>query len=215
MIEGVFALSGIALAAWVNFGFYHVQTTSAVKWRFPIAFQLIFLLILLLLQPFLPESPRWLLKKDRREEGAATLARLMGYEADSPEVLREVSLIHASIVRDQGHRHEYSASAFSRNKNRHLHRTILAVCITMITQMTGINIIPFYSNTILQGTLGYSRDMSRILSACLQLTLVCGGITACFLVERVGRRRLMIMSTFSMGLCQAAYIYIYMNSRRN
>ncbi|KAH8897265.1 general substrate transporter [Thozetella sp. PMI_491] len=204
LIEGVFALSGITLAAWINFGFYHVPNSSEIKWRFPIAFQLVFLLILLGLQWFLPESPRWLMKKERREEGAAAVARLRCLPIDSPEVIREVSLIHMALMRDQGHRNEHSASPFSMNNNRHLHRTLLAVTITMITQMTGINIIPFYSNTILQGTLGYPGDISRILSACMQLTLVCGGITACFLVERIGRRRLMLMSTFSIGLCQAA-----------
>jgi hypothetical protein len=37
------------------------------------------------------------------------------------------------------------------NKNRHLHRLLLAMTITMITQMTGINVIAFYSVSIFEG----------------------------------------------------------------
>ncbi|EXJ86467.1 hypothetical protein A1O3_03418 [Capronia epimyces CBS 606.96] len=201
-VEGVFALSGLAIASWVNFGMYH--TTGPVTWRFPIALQLVFIAILLGLTPFLPESPRWLVKKERLEEATAVMARLMGRAGDDAEVAREIAVIHAAVQRDAGHRHQYSANPFSMNENRHLHRLLLAVTITMITQMTGINVIAFYSVSIFEGTLGYSGSSARIFSACLQVTLALGGLTAIFTVERFGRRRLMIFSTACICVAQAA-----------
>lgn len=202
LIEGVFALSGIALAAWINFGFYYAK--GEVNYRFPIAFQLVFVLILLSAYPFLPESPRWLVKKERLEDAATIISRLLDREVDSTEVAREVAIIHTALQRDIGHQNEYSSNPFSRNKNRHLHRTLLACGLTMTTQLTGINVIPFYSSTILQGTLGYSPVTARILSGCLNIVLAFGGLTAIFLIERFGRRKLMFFSTFSMVVCQAA-----------
>ncbi|CAD0094952.1 unnamed protein product, partial [Aureobasidium mustum] len=202
LLEGVFALSGIALAAWINFGIYHAS--GSVTFRFPLAFQLLFILVLLACCPFLPESPRWLVLQQRNEEAAVILSRLMDRDVDSPEVTLEVNNIFAAIQLDQGHRNKYSHNPFSMNKNRHLHRTLLACGMTTLTQLTGINVIPFYSSIILEGTLHYSPTVARILSGCLNITLALGGLTAIFVVERVGRRKLMLASTFGMVVCQAA-----------
>lgn len=55
---------------------------SAIAWRFPIAFQIIPLLVLLGIVWFFPESPRWLTKVGRDEEARFILRRLRGTDAD-------------------------------------------------------------------------------------------------------------------------------------
>jgi len=55
---------------------------SQIRWRFPIAFQIIPLTFLFSIVWFFPESPRWLAKVGREEEGRFILGRLRG---DSPE----------------------------------------------------------------------------------------------------------------------------------
>lgn len=202
LLEGPFALGGLAIASWVNFGMFYAS--GPVTWRFPICLQLVFLFILLCMTPFLPESPRWLVKQDRMEDATAIMARLMGSPADDGAVVREIAVIHAAVVRDAGHRHKYSSNPFSMNENRHFHRLLLAMGATMICQLTGINVIAFYSTSIFETTLGYSGSSARVFTACLQVTLALGGLTAIFLVERLGRRKLMMFSTGSMVLAQAA-----------
>lgn len=202
LIEGVFALGGIAMAAWINFGCYYA--TGAFAFRFPIAFQLAFIVLLGALCPFLPESPRWLVLHQRNEDAAQVIARLLDRAVDATEVQLEVSNIYAALQRDRGHQAAHSSNPFSMNANRHLHRTLLACTLTITTQMTGINVIPFYSSIILEGTLGYGPVVARILSGCLNITLALGGLTAIFLVDRLGRRKLMLFSTGGMVLCQAA-----------
>lgn len=202
LVEGVFALSGLAVASWVNFGMFH--TTGPVSWRFPIALQLVFIVIILSLTPWLPESPRYLIKKGRTEEATAIMARLMGRPETDTEVSKEVAVIQSALERDAGYRDKHSANPFSMNKNRHLHRLVIAATGTMITQMSGINVIAGYSTSIFEGTLNYSGSDARIFSACLQIALALGGLTAIFLVDRVGRRPMMIFSTGSMVIAQAA-----------
>lgn len=51
---------------------------SAFRWRFPIAFQIIPLLILFAVVWFFPESPRWLVKVGREQEARYILQRLRG-----------------------------------------------------------------------------------------------------------------------------------------
>lgn len=54
---------------------------SSIAWRFPIAFQIIPLLVLLGAVWFFPESPRWLTKVGRDEEARFILRRLRGTDA--------------------------------------------------------------------------------------------------------------------------------------
>ena len=41
MLEGMFAIGGVTLAVWLDFGFFFLKDDSA-NWRFPIAFQAVF-----------------------------------------------------------------------------------------------------------------------------------------------------------------------------
>lgn len=58
----------------MTYGFSFLE--GSVSWRFPIAFQLLFSVILLATIPWLPESPRWLLAHGHVEEGIAVLVAL-------------------------------------------------------------------------------------------------------------------------------------------
>lgn len=49
---------------------------TQVRWRFPIAFQIIPLLAFVCCLPWMPESPRWLVKVGRDAEARAILGRL-------------------------------------------------------------------------------------------------------------------------------------------
>lgn len=69
-------IAGYALSNWITFGLSYVE--GSISWRLPLAFQLVFSIILLCTIPWLPESPRWLLAHGHEERGAAILAALEG-----------------------------------------------------------------------------------------------------------------------------------------
>jgi hypothetical protein len=69
---------------------------SPVRWRFPIGFQIIPLLILFAAVWFFPESPRWLVKVGREDEARYILGRLRGESgADAQKADTELSEIQA------------------------------------------------------------------------------------------------------------------------
>jgi MFS family permease len=74
---------GIFVAYWLEYRLSFAQdSVSAFRWRFPIAFQIIPLLVLLAAVWFFPESPRWLTKVGREEEAMYVLKRLRGDGTD-------------------------------------------------------------------------------------------------------------------------------------
>lgn len=199
LLEGWFAIGGIVIATWIEFGLYYVKSSS-VNWRFPIAFQALFAIVVITIVLLLPESPRWLIKKERLEEAADVLAKLNGDSPDSEAVAEEVNNIHHSILDEHvGH----SSSPFSLTRNRHLHRTILAVSVNILAQMTGVNIVTFYSTSIFQKDFHYSGTTSRIISACLQVwQFACAGL-AVLIIDKFGRRTLLIAAAVGMAISQA------------
>lgn len=202
LLEGWFAIGGIVLATWLEFGLYYVGDNS-VSWRFPIAFQGLFALIVVGCIMLLPESPRWLARAGRLEEAAAVLARIEDVPVDSEHVLQEMDIIRQSLVMDQSSESSGSSSPFALTKNRHLHRTILAVGVNILAQMTGVNVITFYSDSIFENDLGYSGTLSRIITGCLQIWQFMAAGLAVLLIDRVGRRPLLITAAVGMTVAQA------------
>lgn len=69
---------------WLTFGSgcsYIGGGYSPFVWRFPIAFQIIPLLLLFVVVWFFPESPRWLVKVGREDEARYILGRLRGEDS--------------------------------------------------------------------------------------------------------------------------------------
>lgn len=200
LLQGFFAIGGVALATWVEFGMYYAGNNEA-SWRFPIAFQAVFAIVVVSTILFLPESPRWLAKVGREEESANTLARLEDVSVDSEHVAQELEIIHQSLD-GQGNADaaDLSTNPFARVN---IHRTLLAVGVNILAQMTGVNIITFYSDSILESDLHYSGTIARIISGCLQIWQVLAAGLAVLLIDRFGRRPLLVGAATGMTIAQA------------
>lgn len=84
--HGVMMVLGYSLAAWTGFACFF-STNLNFQWRYPLAEQILFPFALLCMTPWIPESPRWLIMKDRHDEAWVILAKLhgiSGHDQDSP-----------------------------------------------------------------------------------------------------------------------------------
>ncbi|KAJ5175504.1 uncharacterized protein N7482_001381 [Penicillium canariense] len=119
LLEGWFAIGCIVHVTWLEFGLYYVSDNS-VSWRFPIAFQGVFAMVVVLCIMFLPESPRWLARSGRFEEAAQVLARLEDVPVESEHVAQELEIIRHSLQSGERDESSGSGSPFALTKNRHL-----------------------------------------------------------------------------------------------
>lgn len=89
------------------------------------------------------------------------------------------------------------------DNQRTLNRTILAVISLVGLQLTGVNAITFYTNTIFGDYLNLKPDVAKPLAAVYQMTSIIGGILSAYTVERFGRRTLMMISAAGNSICMA------------
>ena len=59
---------GYIVSTWIGYGSSHVAVTNSFSWRFPLAFQTVPCVIIVLALLLFPESPRYLLSKGKEEE---------------------------------------------------------------------------------------------------------------------------------------------------
>ncbi|KAK2747334.1 hypothetical protein FQN57_002232 [Myotisia sp. PD_48] len=196
MIEGALITGGICLSYWLDFGFSFLEPSS-ISWRFPIAFQIIFALIIMASVMGLPESPRWLILKGKEDEALNVLGALSDLPTNDSTIQAEYTAIKATVLEMQKGGFK---DLFVRNKDRHLHRVVLAYVNQMFQQISGINLITYYAATIYESSIGLDGFMSRILAACNGTEYFLASWIAVFVVEKVGRRPLMLFGAVGMSL---------------
>ncbi|BCR89364.1 uncharacterized protein ACHE_50562S [Aspergillus chevalieri] len=196
LVEMVMNIFGSALVNWINYGLSFCG--GAVAWRFPIAFQFVFIIILFLTVPWLPESPRWLLSHGHAIEAVKVLACLEEKPVDDPFISMLCQEIEYSIHYERDNQTRWR-DLFLRKKNQDtktLRRLILGAGTQLMQQFEGINVMSYYMPTVFMNSVGLSNSMSRLLTACNTSSYFVFTCIAVLLVERLGRRGLMLLSTF-------------------
>jgi sugar porter (SP) family MFS transporter len=189
MIEGALITGGIMISYWIDFAFYFVQNEA--DWRFPVAFQIIFAIFLIAFVMELPESPRWLIKKDMVQEAREVFAALDDIDLDNHLIQAQVDEILASLMEESKTQSPFRRM-FSFDRKRHFHRAMLGFWNQIAQQITGINLITYYAATLYQNSIGLSPLNARILAACNGTEYFLASWIAFYTIERIGRRKLML-----------------------
>ena len=194
MVEGALITGGICISYWLDFGCSFID--SQASWRFPIAFQIFFALIILAFVLELPESPRWLILKGQEAEALTVLAALSDLPADHPYIASEFAAIKDTVLEMQ---QGSFRDLFTMDENRHFHRVVLAYVNQVFQQISGINLITYYAAAIYENEIGLTPFISRILAACNGTEYFLASWIAVFIVEKVGRRKLMLFGAAGMS----------------
>jgi MFS family permease len=137
MIEGSLIVFGVMLSYWLDLGFSFLEPSS-IAWRFPIGFQIILAIFILIAIPGLPESPRWLVLKGRDDDALDVLAALSNLPREDKKIQSEFRAVKDVVF-------EMSKGGFREcfrfNRNRNFHRTVLAYVNQMFQQISGINLV--------------------------------------------------------------------------
>ncbi|PFH50092.1 hypothetical protein AMATHDRAFT_145891 [Amanita thiersii Skay4041] len=199
-LEFTLNIFGVVVAYWLEFGLGFIDLgRSQVRWRFPIAFQIIPILIFLGTLLWMPESPRWLIKANRFDEARDVLERLRADHAQPPPTEKgnksvaemEFDEIVEAIKMEK--RHSKMNSYWNMfwgigSGNLHIARRVqLSIWLQIFQEWVGIAAITIYAPTIFAEA-GYGARKSQWLSGLNDVTYMLSTFVAVVTIDRWGRR---------------------------
>ncbi|CAE7219659.1 hypothetical protein PTNB85_09979 [Pyrenophora teres f. teres] len=193
-IEGSMVAIGTLIAYWIDYGCLYGP--DDFTWRFPIAFQCVFAIIVIIMMISLPESPRWLLNHHHDEQAATVLAGLNGVPRDDPEVLIQMQIIRDAVNASGGGGKVPTKALLTNGKSQHLRRALLGASSQFMQQLSGCNAVIYYFPILCQEVLGTDHNLALLLGGINMVVYAIFACTSWFLIERVGRRKLYIIGTF-------------------
>jgi SP family arabinose:H+ symporter-like MFS transporter len=183
-------VTGILIAYVVNWGFSFLGPNS---WRWMFATAAIPSLALFIALFFVPESPRWLVEKGRSSEALTVLSRING----SAVAERELKSIEHAVADETGTLAELFGPAFRRP-------LCIAVSLAILQQVTGMNTVLFYGALIFRQHVGNQTAGTAIFAnVIIGLVNAMATVVALWLIDRVGRRPLLMFSAGVMACSQA------------
>ncbi|KAB1645079.1 sugar porter family MFS transporter [Gulosibacter chungangensis] len=163
-------------------------------WRVMLAICAIPAIALFLGMIRMPESPRWLIAHGRRDE-ALEIMRTIRPEARAVAEIDEAEALYAASK--NARRTRLSAVL----KNRWLLRILLiGIGIAVFQQLTGINTIVYYGQTVLIEA-GFEADAALIANVVPGAIGVLGSIASLFMMERINRRTMFMCGYGLVTLC--------------
>ncbi|MCL5260067.1 MAG: sugar porter family MFS transporter [Gammaproteobacteria bacterium] len=182
---------GIVFAYFIDLLF-----TPSGNWRAMFAVILIPVAILLISMLFLPETPRWLLSKNRRNDAEKVLLKTQSIDESKIEL--ELEQIETALKTTK----ESWRALFARNLWLPL---FVSLAIAICNQLTAINVLLQYAPLIIKKAGFHSDVFSMFGTIGIGSVNFLTTILAFFLIDRFGRRKLLITGTSGIII---AYLFL-------
>lgn len=179
---------GMMVIYFVNFGISKSGSgdawLNAIGWRYMFLSGAIPAGLFLILLFLVPETPRYLMLKDKESEARAVLSRLVTPE----EGERELAEIRASL----GEHHSGKLFSFG------VGVVFIGVMLSVFQQFVGINVVLYYATDIFKG-MGFSTNASMLQTIIVGAVNLTFTVVAILTVDHFGRRPLQIIGALVMA----------------
>jgi MFS transporter, SP family, galactose:H+ symporter len=175
----IFLTLGILLAYLVDYFF-----TASGNWHAMFLIILIPTVLLLMSMLFAPETPRWLLAKNKTEEARKVLLKVQGAKALDSEIDSIKQSLHGTKV------------AWSYLFQRHLWLPLsIAILVAVCNQLTGVNIILQYAPLFFHAANIHMQSLSMLATVGVGAIQVIFTLLSIAFIDVIGRKRLLIIGT--------------------
>lgn len=178
-------VSGILLSLITN---YLLLNTGENNWRWMLFSGTIPAVAFFVMLFFIRKSPRWLVKKVRLEEAGRIIEELSSHEIDTEQTILEIK--ESIRIENEGKK----VNLFKRPYKRII---LIGIFTGIFSQLTGIGVVFYYSAQIFS-IAGFSPDTSMLQSVILGLTNLVFTLLAMALIDKVGRKKLLLTGQLGM-----------------
>nr|XP_022904469.1 facilitated trehalose transporter Tret1-like [Onthophagus taurus] len=175
--------------------YFDITTLAMISVSIPLVFLITF--------PWMPESPYYLVMKGKMEDAKANLRKLKGIEDVDADINRLTNAVKEKNKKEKARIWDL----FLVRSNRK--GILIIMCLRAVQQLSGISALTFYANTIfkeLEDTL--SSNITTAIFFSIQCLI---SMLSAFLLDKAGRKPLLITSAIGCALClllQATYYYL-------
>jgi len=144
-----------------------------------------------------PESPRWLIQRGRRDSGLAVLRRVAG----DAEANRELLEIEATLAQEEGKLSELFTGGYGA-------ALVIGIVLAVLSQFSGINSIMYYAPEIFK-SVGASSDSAFLQTVSVGAVNLLFTLVAVALVDKAGRKALLVAGCAVQVITLAAVGYLF------
>ena len=174
---------------------------EAYAWRWMLASETLPAVLFWVLLYLVPESPRWLVEQERTEEAILILTRVDGAahaELEFKEITKALSLESGTF-----------RELFQPGIRVAL---VIGVVLAILQQVTGINVVLYYTPEIFKQTGLHSNQAinATVIVGAVNLLFT---VVAIWIVDRVGRKPLLLIASVGMGISLAVLGWAFHNDK--
>ena len=146
-----------------------------------------------------PESPRWLVTKERFDEARKLFQKLVGNDEAADA---EFNAVKEAVAEER------NAGRETLFCPRYSKLIFLAICIAAFNQLSGINAILYYAPKVFE-LAGASEDMSMFFPTIIGLTNFVVTMLALLVIDKFGRKTLMLVGSigYITSLCLVGILF--------
>lgn len=182
----LFITIGIVISYLVDYALSLVLPITG--WRYMLGLAALPAIILLVAMIYMPSSPRWLVNDGKVDFARSTLIKIRKVD----DVSNELNEIVTSNNKQKGGRKELFTPLIKP-------AIIVGIALAIFQQVTGINTVIYYAPTIFQFA-GFQTSSSAIfVTVLVGLINVVFTVVAIFLLDRIGRRKLLLLGLAGMS----------------
>ncbi|OCL01499.1 general substrate transporter [Glonium stellatum] len=189
---------GAIICTWLTFGTKRISTDWS--WRVPALTQAFPSVIQLAFIVFIPESPRWLISKERNQEALDILGKYHANgDNNNPTVQFEYHEIKETLRLEFQYQKTSSYLDFFKTRGNR-YRLLLLASLGLFSQWSGNGLVSYYATDVYKSIGITSSDTQLGINGGLTILSLIVSVSCALLVDRVGRRPLFITATASMCL---------------
>lgn len=187
---------GILLAYFSNY-FIGTLGLGALEWRWKLGVSAIPAILFFVMLFGIPRSPRWLVARNQIDEARDVLQAIgvEDYEKELQDIVENIRLEHSQA----------KEPLFCMKYKRPI---LLAIAVGMFNQLSGINAILYYLNDIFADA-GFSKMSGDLQAVIIGFTNLIACITAMTMIDKIGRRTLLLIGAVGCTLCLAGVAFIF------